>query len=367
VTERTRGTGSVFQRVKRGVLGKNWYIAYYDRNGRQVQESTGQAIKAVAERRLRERLTDVEKGVPVEQSRKLRYEEIRDSLLLKYANNKVGLATRRPKIHGMAYLDEFFQNMLVAHINTPLLDKFVAQLQSGELQRIVHARTKSKDKRAIHGASNGTINRVLALLRRAMNLARIAGLIHVVPHFPMMKEGDARSGFIESQDFKKLLVLMPANLRPLILFLFTTGCRVGAATQITWCMVSKDGRSVSLPAHIVKNKKPITIPLTQELTDALLKQFRKTGSPVFDCTNLRREWLAATTAFGRPELLIHDLRRSGVRNLIDSGVQEKVAMTISGHKTRSVFDRYNISSDKQLMDAMDKLQQRSGNLMEASN
>jgi hypothetical protein len=52
---------------------------------------------------------------------------------------------------------------------------------------------------------------------------------------------------------------------------------------------------------------------------------------------------------------------------MNSGVQEKVALLISGHKTRSVFDRYNIVAEKQLMDAMDKVQARSGNLMEAKS
>ena len=200
-----------------------------------------------------------------------------------------------------------------------------------------------------------------------MNLARIAGLIHAVPHFPMLHEDNVRSGFIEPEDVRKLLTHLPAYLRPLLIFLFTTGCRVGAAKLITWDMVSRDGRSIDLPAAIVKNKNPVTIPVTAELTALLSKMFRKSGEPVFDSTNLRKEWDNATTAYGRPELLIHDLRRSGVRNLTDSGVQEKVAMSISGHKTRSVFDRYNIVADKQLRDAMDKLQQRSGNLMGASN
>jgi hypothetical protein len=99
------------------------------------------------------------------------------------------------------------------------------------------------------------------------------------------------------------------------------------------------------------------------LTDVLLKQFRKTGSPVFDSTNLRREWDGATTAFGRPDLLIHDLRRSGVRQLILAGVPEVVAMSISGHKTSAVFKRYAIVSPAQAQDAMDKVHQRSGNLM----
>jgi hypothetical protein len=113
---RTKGTGSIFKRTKNGVGLPNYYIGYYDRQGRQIQESSGSSIKAVAERKLRKKLADVAKGVPVE-SRKLNYENVRQSLLTDYADNKVGLAKRK-QIYGLAYLDEFFGNRLVAHINT---------------------------------------------------------------------------------------------------------------------------------------------------------------------------------------------------------------------------------------------------------
>jgi integrase len=84
----------------------------------------------------------------------------------------------------------------------------------------------------------------------------------------------------------------------------------------------------------------------------LKKLFQKEGS-VFDSTNLRREWKKAKNAARFPNLVIHDLRRSAVRNLRKAGVSESVAMKISGHKTANVFRRYDIVDSSDVHAAMD--------------
>jgi integrase len=157
-----------------------------------------------------------------------------------------------------------------------------------------------------------------------------------------------------------------------VTFLYQTGCRTGAAKQIVWQWVKLDEGIVELPAGITKNGDALTLPVSTELVGMLKKMFRVDSKPVFDTTNFRKAWNAACVKVGLGKqdkfiyrgLIPHDLRRSAVRNMRKAGVDQTTAMSISGHKTVSVFQRYNIVDVKDKQAAMEKVTQFNASLMQ---
>jgi integrase len=338
---RLRGTGSIFKKKNT----RFWQVSYYDANGVQVQESSKSEKKSVAEAMLRDRLAKAEAGLPVAEMKSWRYEDARLALIRDWkAKGNRGLTRYRSgEPWGLSqHLDKFFTSRLMRTVNTDLIHQYIEDRQ------------KAKKK-------NGTINRTLSLLRRMMHIGVRDGKLVRVPHFPMLSEKEAvRTGFVENDQFKALGKTMPKRLHPLLVFLYRTGCRVGAAKAIKWDQVEEDGEimRVRLPGVQTKNGEPLMLSLSAELAGMLRALPRK--GQVFDATNLRRAWASATIATGMPELLVHDLRRSGARNLRRAGVPESICMAIGGWRTASMFRRYGIVSTDELDDAMARLEAKNG-------
>ena len=218
------------------------------------------------------------------------------------------------------------------------------------------------------GASNAEINRELALLKRAYNLAFRAERIVRKPYIPLLQERNVRQGFFERLEFDTILAKLPDFLRPAITFAYYTGWRMASEIlKLTWSQVDLEAGTVRLEAHTTKNDEARPIYLPQVLLDVLEQQweehlkwyptcphvFHRSGNPII---SYQKDWRKAVTAAGLVGKLPHDFRRTAVRNLVRAGVPERVAMTITGHKTRSVFERYNIVSDGDLKEAVRKLE-----------
>jgi integrase len=349
--KRERGSGGLFK--LKGC--KYFYAQIYDKDGRPRRMSTRTTVKQEALAVLRNLLVDRDKGTQfLGDAKKIRYEELRTALLQNYIErgNKslMTMADGSETIWGLKALDEFFKEYPVSKITTDAAREFA-------------------QKRLADGASNGTINRSLALLRRMIAIAHEDAKIQNKPKIRLLKAGPARKGFLPREKFDELLSHIPVQTKPLIVFLYYCGVRLGEALQITWEQVDLPGAVIRLEGEQTKNADPRTVPLPDVLVRTLQAVEDKTGT-VFDGTNLRKIWQNVCVAAGLGSLteiegnadprytglLVHDLRRSAIRNLVRAGVTEKVAMAISGHKTRSVFDRYNIVDVQDVVQAMRKVQ-----------
>jgi integrase len=325
---------------------------------------------------LRKRIEDLARGIPIADG-KLRYGDLRAALIDDYVRERNRSLVQRPDgtetVQGLPQLDAYCgyskdsPGVKLSDITPDWMRRF-------------------RQKRTEDGAGSAIINRSLQALRRGFNVLREEDRLTVVPKIKLMKEPPARKGFLEPQKFEELLRALPTHLRPLVATLYWTGVRKGEALSIDWSQVDLDRRLIQLEGEQTKNEEPRALPLSSPVID-LLRGIEPKRGKVFDATNLRVEWERACSACElgtrteiKPEgddagykwhtykgLRLHDLRRSAVRNLIRAGVSQKVAMDISGHKTVNVFQRYNITSNDDVLAAMRLVETASLGLPAAKN
>ncbi len=368
---RAKGEGSLLL-----LKGCKIYYAQWYENGQAKRVSTGTRVKQEALGVLRRLMGAADQGLPsIADTKKIRYGDLRAALIANYTEKGNRSLEQRADgtetIVGLKQLDEFFGFKPAK----PAVDGEPAD--SGNPGVPVTALTtdaarKFAKQRKDEGAGPAMINRSLACLRRMLHIAYEERKIPVVPKIRLQKEPPARKGFLELEKFDALIKQLPTHLRPLITFLYWCGVRLGEALQIEWEQVDLTKRVVRLEEEQTKNAEPRIVPLPAVLIN-LLQAIEPKAGRVFDATNLRTEWARACAAVGlgtieklKSEsghmwhkytgLIVHDLRRSAVRNLRRAGVPENVAMKISGHKTRAVFDRYNIVSTEDISEAMRRVE-----------
>ena len=391
-TKRERGTGGLI------LVGGTWYMLWR-RHGRQFRKSTGETVKEKAKRALAAKIAEVRAGGPaVPDPDRLRYADLRALYVQDYSDQQMKSQRRNAETgelyfaSSLKHLDGFFNGWKISEITTDAVNQFKAVRQAT-------------------GAANGTINRSLAALRRMFTLATDQSKVKYTPAIKMLfepKTVSPRQGFLEVVEYEKLFDVLPPYIRPLLAMGFYTGMRLGEIIGLRWHQVKlseiESESRVELAAEDTKNSEPRIVPLIDGLPEILENIRRKNpdatgsdfvfltaaGNPIQSSSSFIKPWRTACTKAGiRTKLngrevvshiskgpkccpyceaetveketyvgfIFHDLRRSAVRNLTQAGVARSLAMRISGHKTESVFERYNITTTTDVQNAGVKVQE----------
>jgi integrase len=368
---RNIGTGSLF--CHPGC--KRWIIQYYV-DGRRIRESTGLESKRKAQDLLNERLAQVSRGELVPRERRpVRIQDLYDAL---EEHTKVNRPKSLKDLRGRW-----------RHLRLVFGFVFASKLTTDSITR--YARMRQEE-----GAANATINRELAVLRRALNLGRRSTppKLREVPYVPMLKENNVRRGFVEDDEFSRLAA--EANelwLRTFLELAFTYGWRRGELLGLRVRQVNIGSRTIRLDVGTTKNREGREVAMTTKVEELLREAIagkspddfvftRKNGKVVRD---FRDSWqrlceraglggfvckiCQRATTGGRKcaecgtgkttyqGLIVHDLRRSAARALRAAGVPESVIMAAGGWKTPAMFRRYAIVSSADQRAAVEKLEQ----------
>lgn len=351
-----RGDGSVYR--QKG--SRFWWIQFFV-DGERRRESTKTENEKLAWRILRNKLVAIENGElaagSADKLEKL-YEALERDYTINGRKDIVNLKSRWTN-----HLSPAFGELLVSEVSAEVVAKYIAARQAAKPP-----------------ASNATINRELAILKRAFKLAVRNGRLKVgqQPFIEMLKERNIRKGFLKDSEYEALAretAKIGLWLRAMFEVACVYGWRKSELLEMRVSQIDLDNREILLNPGETKNDQGRTAPMTDLVLVLLTRaiagkkpddyvftrekdaQGRKPKKPyIFD---FRDDWDKATAAAGCVGLIFHDLRRTGVRNMRRLGISEKVAMTISGHRTRSVFERYNIVDPADLKDAGRKLNQAS--------
>ncbi|MFI5056908.1 MAG: tyrosine-type recombinase/integrase [Candidatus Acidiferrales bacterium] len=334
-----RGQGCVY----RPSGSRNWWIKF-SVAGRVVQESANTESRREALDALKGKILKYSSGEAVD-CRTTTVASLKESMISAWKLHGRGPRSIKWAEGCWKHLLEFFGTMKASAVSSAAIRDYM-EFRKGQK------------------ASNASINRELSIMQSAFSMGfretprRVAAKLY----FDRLPESKGRQGFVEEKTYRAIADnCKDLYLRSMLALAYSFGFRRGELLTLKVSDCDLLGGTIRLRTS--KNGEPRTVPLTAETRgllaacisgkDAEEPVFTRNGKAVSD---FRGSWDAATTKAGCPGLLFHDLRRSAVRNMVRGGIPEVVCMKISGHKTRAVFDRYNIVSGRDLADAAEKIE-----------
>jgi integrase len=338
-----RGDGCVYQR------GKRWWIGYRQ-NGKLIREPGGESKKEARDK-LKLVHQALNKGTYLTPAqRHVTVGTLLDELLV-YLKNKGAASVRKVASHLRA-------------VRAVLGDRLAVDLNTATVESYQRARLEA-------GRAPATVNRECEALRQALRRAAqvTPPRIPTAPHIPLLTVQNARQGFLSRADFSGLVrYLTDPDVRDFVEWFWWTGMRPNEIRQLSWAMLDRETWTLNLDPRADKTRKGRVIAVTGPLREIIDRRmvarrldcplvFHRSskGRPGQPIRDFSKQWRKALKDAGlAPGLLPYDLRRTALRNMVRGGTDYTVAMKISGHRTRSTFDRYNITSAEDIEAAIDR-------------
>jgi integrase len=355
----TYGTGRLFRRRSRqgGSPLPTWWLGYFV-HGKEVRESAHTTDRQAALALLGERLTGVREGIVVDRSRdRLTLNDLFDGLDAFY--QRQGHRSRESVVSQMKAWRTTLGSVRARALTTQRLTHVLGDWQA-------------------RGVSPATMNRRLALLRRSYRLAKLR-LDPVRLDFAdlFLPDTSPRGRYVDGAAFAAIHHHQHPALQTFFEFCYLTGKRKGQMSRTAWAHWSPEAREFAWSATEVKAKRPEVLPLDGRplvIIETLYKNRRlhchyvfhgprcapgHTPSTRYGCVgDFKKAWASACRRAGFPVgrkaggYVFHNTRHSAVTNLVNAGVPAHEAMAVSGHRTRSVFDRYSIPLKEQTRAAL---------------
>jgi integrase len=333
-----------------------WY-ARYQLHGRKIVESTGTTSYEEARKWLRKREGAIARNEPVQvRADRVTFAQMAERLREDYRVNGKDLPTLDARLR---------------HLEAVFGDERMARLIPAHVATYVSVRLEAR-------ASNGTVNRELEILARAFRLGATLGLLNATLNVRAhrLAEAPPRSGFFEREHYEAVRRELAKGARPrdarpdlavAVTLYHAYGWRLDEVLELEARNVNlTEGEHGSLRLDVGSTKSGdgrivYMTPEVRRLIDeqlargaTLQRQIGRVVPYLFPHLKGRRRgqrvqdfpkaWRSACMRAGCPGMLRHDFRRTAARNMVNAGVPERVAMTVTGHRTRSMFDRYHIVS-----------------------
>lgn len=344
-------TGSLFKpkyKDRKGVEREStvWWCQYYV-NGKRHRISTDTTEEKEAAQFLRRKMADAGEAVHTMVADRVRMPQVFDLLEADWkAKDAKSLGDLLSK---SAAMRKYWGDRKVKELGSSSIASYISHLRTVK---------SPKTKKPLGPAS---INRFLAALKHALNLAHEhePPLIARVPTIKMLKEPKPREGVLTHEQYCAVRDLLPSYARVALVVGYHTGARRGEILGIRKEHIDLKAKRIRIPDS--KSGESRYLPIYGDMAGEIeMAMHPKCPWLINDdgvrVSSWRKSWKATCTAVGVTESLFHDLRRTATTNMIDAGFSEKEAMEITGHKTRSVFDRYHIVSEKKIAAMAERLE-----------